>query len=587
MRARPVPQTRAEAESRRAAVRAKILRQIGGLPAARTPLNARVTGGFTRDGYRVENVIYESQPGLAVTANLYLPAGNGPFPAVLGVAGHSNNGKASATYQHAWISMARRGFVVLAFDPPGQGERLETLDPATGLARAGTGTAEHIHNGLQHLLTGHHFARYEIWDGIRGFDYLASRPEVDARRIAVAGNSGGGTQAAYLAVLEPRLAAIVSSCYMTGWRELWSKPGPQDAEQVFPGFLADGLDFADFAFAAAPKPFLMTTAVRDFFPIASARQTYEEIRKFYTLFDAASRAGYFEYDDTHGWSKPRREAAYQFLQQALAAPEHPREEAPLTPEPEQLLYATPTGQVQSSAGAGGETSQSLNARYARELARQRPPLTRQMVEQRIRYQPTGPERAAVTKADLVAIHMAGADAADLAKAGRTVSAIALPQADAARGYSPLYQLAMRALLVGRTLLGLEVQQVLAALEGHRDVHLYARGTAAVVALHAAYLSPTIAELTLDEMPFSYLAVTQARLHRGLVDVIVPGVLADYDLPDLARAIAPRKVTLIDTKDPAGLTLLHGAVQPLYPQARLVYRREGELLGAILGRRSRD
>ena len=232
--------------------RAWMLEAVGGLPASKTPLNPRITGAFVRDGYRVENIVFESLPGFRVTANLYIPtATNPPFPAILGVAGHSTNGKASATYQHAWIGFAKRGYAVLAFDPPGQGERLETLDPATLKSRAGVGTSEHTQAGLQCLLTGTTIARYFVHDGVRAFDYLASRPEIDIRRVAVAGNSGGGTQAAYLAAMEPRLAAAVSSCYMTRWRELWSGPGPQDAEQIMPGMVASGIDFADFEIGRA------------------------------------------------------------------------------------------------------------------------------------------------------------------------------------------------------------------------------------------------------------------------------------------------------------------------------------------------
>lgn len=129
-----------------------------------------------------------------------------------------------------WISLARRGYVVLAYDPPGQGERLEYFDPELGRSqnervcgaqRGGVGFAD-----------GAPIARYFIWDGIGAFDYLVTRREVDPAKIAVAGNSGGGTQAAYLAVFEPRLAAVVSSCYMTTWKELLAGPGPQDAEQI-------------------------------------------------------------------------------------------------------------------------------------------------------------------------------------------------------------------------------------------------------------------------------------------------------------------------------------------------------------------
>ena len=354
--------TAAQIRERQGYVRRTMLELIGGLPTEKTPLNGRVTGSLARDGYRVENVIFESQPGFQVTANLYLPTvGRGPFPAILGVAGHSVNGKAAATYQAAFIGFVRQGFAVLAFDPPGQGERLEYLDAETGRSRPGAGVAEHNMAGLQTLLTGQTLARYFVWDGIRAFDYLLTRPEIDPGRIAVAGNSGGGTQAAYLAVFEPRLAAVVSSCYMTRWRELWAGPGPQDAEQVFPGFVEKGLDFGDFMLAQAPRPFLMTTAMRDYFPIAGARMTYKQNQRLFDLLGQSEKAGYFEFDDTHGWSQPRREAAARFLAKSLQGRETEGRESAVLTEEESVLFATPTGQV------SGATVRSLNLREARRL----------------------------------------------------------------------------------------------------------------------------------------------------------------------------------------------------------------------------
>ncbi|MBS1829703.1 MAG: acetylxylan esterase [Acidobacteria bacterium] len=580
--------TRAEAEKRREEIRAKILAQIGGYPSTKSPLNARITGAFQRNGYRVENVIYESLPRFYVTANLYLPQGPGPFPALIGVAGHSNNGKASATYQHVWISMAKRGYVVLAIDPPGQGERLETLDKFTNIPRAGAGTSEHTHNGMQLLLTGAHIARYESWDGVRAFDYLASRKEVDAKRIAVAGNSGGGTQAAYLSVLDPRLAAIVSSCYMTSWKELWYKPGPQDAEQVFPGFLKDHLDFPDFAFAAAPRPFMMTTAIRDFFPIEGARRTRDEIRSFFRLFDVEAKAGYFEFDDTHGWSKPRREAAYRFFDQWLKGTGTDGAEPELTTEPEQLLYAAPRGQV--LATMEGETTQSINAREAMAMYPKRTAaakgVTRGLIEARLKLDANQPrfhestlDPQANPKAPvIVALNATKADTAEMRAAGHAVLSIQFPSSDPTRaGYTSQYQTASRAFLVGRTLLGLQVADVLKAIDGIADparIRLYGRGNAAVVALHAAALSPKVSSVALEAMPLSYLAITQAKLHRGLVEIIVPGILKDYDLPDLAAAIAPRPVYLTDTRDPAGIPLLEAPVRAAYPKSHVQYRPEG-------------
>src|SRR5690606_891383 len=226
---------------------------MGGLPGTKTPLNARITGRLDREGYRIDALVFESLPGFYVTASLYIPDGRGPFPAVLGTAGHSAEGRAAEPYQRVWANLARRGVLVLAFDPPGQGERLQYFDPATGASRIGVGTPEHSHVGRQCLLTGTSIARYFVWDGVRALDYLLTRPDVDPTRIGVAGNSGGGTQAAWLGALEPRLAAIDSSCYITSWKELWQGSGPQDMEQVLPGFLAEGLDFADVIAAAAPR----------------------------------------------------------------------------------------------------------------------------------------------------------------------------------------------------------------------------------------------------------------------------------------------------------------------------------------------
>src|ERR1035437_3182414 len=188
-------------------VREKFIELLGGFPE-KTPLNPRIAAGFPREGYRVEKLIYESLPNLYVTADVYVPTtGQPPYPAVLGVAGHTDAGKASAIYQRGWIAMAKRGFLVLAFDPPSQGERVQCYDPELGRSRVGTVTAEHTNVGLQCILTGSNLAQYIVWDGIRGIDYLLTRGDVDPKRLAVAGNSGGGMQAAYLAAAGAPLAA--------------------------------------------------------------------------------------------------------------------------------------------------------------------------------------------------------------------------------------------------------------------------------------------------------------------------------------------------------------------------------------------
>jgi hypothetical protein len=101
---------------------------IGGEPE-RTPLNPRITGHFERSGYRVEKVVYESRPRVFVSANLYRPTtGKPPYPAVLFQMGHSTAGKAYPSYQKCCQGLARLGYIVLAFDPMGQGERIAYPD---------------------------------------------------------------------------------------------------------------------------------------------------------------------------------------------------------------------------------------------------------------------------------------------------------------------------------------------------------------------------------------------------------------------------------------------------------------------------
>ena len=117
--------TSAEAiRARQRWVRDTFWKLAGGMPR-RTPLNTRTVGGFERDGYRVEKMVYESVPDFQVAANLYIPtSGRAPFPGVLFQMGHTRNGKAGDTYQRCCQGLAKLGYLVLGFDPMGQGERV-------------------------------------------------------------------------------------------------------------------------------------------------------------------------------------------------------------------------------------------------------------------------------------------------------------------------------------------------------------------------------------------------------------------------------------------------------------------------------
>jgi cephalosporin-C deacetylase-like acetyl esterase len=281
--------TRAQAEARQAKVRAQVLSLIGALPQ-RTPLHTKFVGETQADGFHIRKVIFESQPNFFVTALLYVPDGapaGGKRAAIIMSPGHAPSGKAGDAPIAAIF--ARNGFIVLSYDPIGQGERLQYLDPAKpGASLAVRPTGEHGEASLQPMLIGDTFARYEIWDAMRGVDLLASLPEVDPHRIGALGCSGGGTITALTGALDSRIAAIGTACYITSFDALLPALGPQDAEQSTPRFISSGLGFPDWVELAAPRPYAVLSTYSDMFPFAGARTTVIEARRFYSLFDPAS-----------------------------------------------------------------------------------------------------------------------------------------------------------------------------------------------------------------------------------------------------------------------------------------------------------
>jgi len=140
--------TQADAEAYVRDVREKIQQSFGPWPA-KTPLKARITGTHERDAYRIENIIFESRPRFMVTANLYIPKGRAfPLPGVVGTCGHSASGKAIEVYQSFAQGLARQGYVVLIYDPIGQGERLQYPDENLK-SKIGVGVREHLYAGNQ------------------------------------------------------------------------------------------------------------------------------------------------------------------------------------------------------------------------------------------------------------------------------------------------------------------------------------------------------------------------------------------------------------------------------------------------------
>jgi len=360
--------TREDAEAYVRRVREKIRQCFGPMPE-KTPLNARIAGRLDRDAYRIEKLIFESRPGMLVTANLYIPKGRRfPLPGVVGTCGHSSNGKAAAPYQSFAQGLARLGYVVLIYDPIGQGERLQYPDENMR-SRVGVGVREHLLAGNQQFLVGEFLGAWRAWDGIRALDYLLSREEVDPRHVGVTGNSGGGTMTTWLCGVEQRWTMAAPSCFVTTFRRNLENELPADTEQCPPRALTLGLDHQDFLAALAPKPVIILAKEQDYFDVRGTEEAFERLRTIYRLLGAEENVAMFVGPGYHGYSLENRLAMYRWFNRAVGWPE-PDAEPEIVLEKDDTLWCTPHGQV---AELGSRSVFFFTRQKARALAARRKP----------------------------------------------------------------------------------------------------------------------------------------------------------------------------------------------------------------------
>jgi len=339
----------------------KIMADAVGEFPAKTPLNPVITGILKKDGFTVEKLYFESRPGYYVTAALFLPnIKKGKLPAILYCCGHTNNGFKG--YQRAILNFVKKGFIVLAFDPVGQGERIQYFD-AEG-KQIFEPCFEHSYPGTQSFVSGLPPANYFIWDGIRAVDYLICRKEVDAARIGITGRSGGGTQTAYIAAMDDRIVAAAPECYITSFDKLLRSMGPQDVEQNLMFSLKKGFDMSDLIEIRAPKPTLMVLTTRDIFSIQGARDVFREAQNVWIAFDAPENLIKVEDDAAHASTIKNREATHAFFQKYLNNPGDPKDET-IELLDENELRVTLTGQMLTSLKS--ETLYSLNVKYTEEI----------------------------------------------------------------------------------------------------------------------------------------------------------------------------------------------------------------------------
>ncbi len=584
------------------------IRQLGGFPE-RSPLNARTVGVIEAEGYRIEKVIYESQPHHHVTANFYLPDGDGPFPGVVVASGHSRTAKTADYNQRFGIMMALHGMAALCFDPIGQGERSQFLD-ADGQPQFSSTTREHFLVGVGSILVGRNTARYRVWDAIRSIDYLAGRPEVDAEKIGLTGCSGGGTLTSYVMALDDRVACAAPACYLTTFRKLIETIGPQDAEQNIYAQLAFGMDHPDYVLMRAPRPTLISSTTGDYFDIEGAWDSFRQAKRIYARLGRPEQVGLVEVEGGHGVHPQNLATIVHWMQRWLTGRDEPVAPTELSVRRSEELLCTESGQVLTLPGERSVID--LNAEHELELAEARQLLwtesTPEQMADRIRKIVGVPGNDQLQAPDWDDVGRINRDGYHIDKLILRTETSVLPgltfhppdpQEDAylylhedgklgdsevggeieklvAKGYVVVsvdlrgqgetgsgkpdellgdWKTYFLAYLLGKPLIGLQTADALAAAHfvafyqtpTPRNVHLVGVGQAGVTALHAAALNrERFATVTIRNAPQEWATVVREPLPSGRLTGTVHGALEVYDLPDLVRLIGANKVEFVHT-----------------------------------------
>jgi cephalosporin-C deacetylase-like acetyl esterase len=607
--------TRSDWERRQKEIKETFLQIVGPLPV-KTPLNPRVTGVIQKDGYTIEKIIFESMPNYYVSGCLFIPdEGGGRKPAILNVIGHTQiafRTSKSDLYQPIILNLVKKGFIVFAIDPMGQGERIEyTIDEkiriGLNIRRA---TSEHSYVNNQCLLSGYSAAKYWIWDGVRAVDYLLSREEVDPDRIGLTGLSGGGMATAYIAAFDERIKATAPAGYICGFRRLLESIGPQDGEQNFYHGLANGIDHADLIELFAPKPYLIVTTTRDFFSIQGARETLREVKKAYKAYEKEKNITMVEDDYEHGYTKQNREAIYEFFQRTLDLPGDPSDES-LSYLKQDELKITETGQLLTSLG--GESISTLNKKETEKLlvkltdsqenVEEHLDLVRKKAMDLSGYVEPSENGAPVFRGKYqregydiemyvlpgegeyvipmvlllpegggkfpVVIYIQPLGKSEdiyvdgpmerLVNNGIIVTApdlIGLGETKNSSNYPGRFGYGPA--LLGRSMVGIhagDIVRVVNFLQNRNDVEKNKIGAVAFdelcpALLHAAAFESSISKTMLVAPPISYKEIVNHRVYNYSLSFVwgVSGALMAYDLPDLAGCIAPRDLVLINSKN---------------------------------------
>jgi cephalosporin-C deacetylase-like acetyl esterase len=625
------PKTLDDWAKRRAALRQSMLAALGPVPDKPCPLNAEVLGTLKRPGYRIEKVVFQSRPDVWVTANVYIrePV-KGKMPAVLVVHGHWAGARRDPVVQARCLGLMHLGFLVLAVDAFGAGERYTA--PASG-------TYHGALYGSTLWPAGQTLSGMQVYDNRRAVDYLQSRPEVAGDRLGVTGASGGGNQSMYAGALDERLRAVVPVCSV-GTYQAYLHAACCVCE-VLPGALRFAEE-GDVLALVAPRALMVINATKDAFQfsVGEATRSIERARPVFQLHKSAEKLRHTTFESGHAYSQPMREAMYGWMTQWLkdegngkpiTEPKHQIEKpedlacfaAGKRPKNFLLLPAF-AGQAGRSAlarvnalkPAHQEDWDSAAAFMRTQLRQQvfgdfpaapkpdaRPGKATTAAGVRTTPVVLHPEPDMPVPAFLqqvlknpppggcVLLHLDGKDAAlkhpltaALLEAQGTVLVPDLrgtgetrPANEAIRG-APDHHSAEHALWVGRPLLGQWVFDVLCLLDwlalqpgvNRQRLSVVGLGQAGLVALCAAALDDRVSGVAAVGAPVTY--VTDQPYPDGTrMGLLAPGLLRVGDVSHLAALVAPRKLVITDGRSVQGQVLADKALREAFAFPRRMYQ----------------
>ena len=647
----------ADVQKRNRVVREKLLSMLGEFPP-RVTLNPVIVKASEKDGYRVENIMFESRRDFWVTGNLYVPtAAQGRLPALISPCGHYPLARMTPQYQSAYISLTKSGFVVLAYDPIGQGERRQYWNPATNVTDVGGPVFEHSMAGQLLLLLGENLTGYLVWDGMRAIDYLLTRPEVDPERIGCAGHSGGGTLTKFIAVADQRVrcAAVLEGGTANQWpaREL----GIADVEQnLFPAALL-GIDNVDLHVAIAPRPLLAgIESYNEGFNGAS-----DIIRARYKQLGAEEKFETVAADAPHAWTPKLRRVTTDWFCRWFYGRQGPEQEMEFETSLPEDLYCTPNGSllysrktstifsvIRSKVGDLPPRASRLNTdadlaghrRHVRDRLCALSRIQKYEGPLGIRHIVTTPcEGYRIDKVEFIAepgiyipawifipegrteslrtvlyfnddgvqndgMEYDGGESSglthgvldELVRSGNVVIGADVRGTGAtwpsgspslsANAFGQLFDIDTSATYAAWSmdcsLLGMRVQDVMRCLDyalqreevNPRRFHLIGKGRAALWCLYAAALDDRIANIICVDGLLSYRTLALADRYLYGADVFAPDILRHFDLPEVAAAIAPRSLVLIEPKDAMMKTCEYEQAEEAYRWTQSAYQIAG-------------